>query len=674
MTTNAQRQHCFTSEYYNEAVQHDAQYVRNQAELESFTKHFTEIAQVQRQGNTVIYIIPVVFHILHNYGNENITDAQVYDAMEWLNRDFRRLNPDTADVIAPFKSNIADCEIEFRLATKDPNGNCTNGIEHLPTLKTYSADDNSKTDPSWTVWPNNKYLNIWVANSLANQAAAAYAKLPGGSNSTDGIMCRNNYVGSIGTSNQTNARTLTHEVGHHFNLLHVWGNTNSPGVACGDDGVNDTPISFGWDHCNLNGSVCDTNIIENVQNYMEYSYCDVMFTNGQKVRMHASLASGISGRSNLWQSANLVATGTDGTPPVACIPKADFKSQYIATCAGTSVRFTDQSWKAPVTSWSWSFPGGNPSSSIDSFPQVVYANAGLYDVTLVVTNSAGSDSITKTSFIRISGPATKAMPYMEDFEDPTSFPGADGWVENPDNGSTWTRVINASASTGIASIRMNNYNTAVGSIDEWVSPSIDFSNVSYPVQVRFKVSNAQRSSATNDQLLLLYSLNCGQTWNGTTYLPSGANLSTAGIVTGNFSPTSAAQWRQDSAFVNPAALKPNVRFKFKNLSDHGNNTYVDDIYIIGNITAVDDVNDLQSGFTLYPNPSHGNTTISFALSKGGDVNIEVKNILGQSVMTILQESLKAGMHEQLIPVLSSGIYFVDVRVNNKHHVRKLIVE
>ena len=193
-----------------------------------------------------------------------------------------------SSIVSVFKPIAADCEIEFRLANIDPNGNCTNGIERIPSILTYNADDNSKLDP----WPSNQYLNVWVVSDLGNSGAAAYAYYPGTAPAgKDGVIAIHGYIGSIGTGSLGRSRVLTHEIGHCLNLAHVWGSTNNPGVACGDDGVNDTPITKGWTACNLNGSVCNPPAIENVQNYMEYSYCCNMFTEGQKTRMRAALNS-----------------------------------------------------------------------------------------------------------------------------------------------------------------------------------------------------------------------------------------------------------------------------------------------------------------------------------------------------------------------------------------------
>jgi PKD repeat protein len=671
-TANAQeRARCYTSEVTNPLIQNDPQYQRNRAELEQFTAQYIANQNVQRRSSQ-IYIIPVVFHILHNYGPENVSDQTIRDAVARMNIDYRKLNADTADIIQPFKSIAADCEIEFRLATIDPIGNCTNGIEHIPTLETYNANDSSKRNPNWMIWPNNKYLNIWVAHSLENQNAAAYAHLPGGANNTDGIMCWYTYVDNL-------TRTLTHEAGHHFNLYHPWGASNSPGVNClGDDQVFDTPLTQGWDHCPQpsQAAVCSPPTIENYQNFMDYSYCDVMFTAGQRDRMHACLNSSVSNRNNLWTTANLVATGTDVSINPVCIPVADFKTDFYATCANSPVRFTDQSWKGTVTSWEWSFPGGNPATSTDSSPVVTYATPGVYDATLIAGNSSGSDTMFKAAIIRVSGPATTAIPYVEDFENSASFPGIDGWVKNTDNGNiNWDRVNYASAGNGTYSIKVNNYTNTAGYSNEWITPSLNFTGISFPINISFKVAYAQRNSSSNDQLKLAYSTDCGENWTYSSYSKSGATLSTTGgtTSTNSFTPNS-TQWRQETVIINPVQNKPRVRFKFENVSDRGNNIYIDEINMTGTGVGIDETDDLQTGLSVYPNPAAGAATVSFNLMKSSEITLVVKDILGKTVSNvIMNQDRGAGLHEIKLPVLSSGIYMVDLTVNNRHHVIKLIV-
>lgn len=81
-------------------------------------------------------------------------------------------------------------------------------------------------------------------------------------------------------------------------------------------------------------------------------------------------------------------------------PVANFEGNPTQVMEGQTVAFTDLSSNGP-TSWLWSFPGGTPSSSTDQNPVVTYPSIGTYDVSLTVTNSAGSDTHTKTSYIDV---------------------------------------------------------------------------------------------------------------------------------------------------------------------------------------------------------------------------------------------------------------------------------
>ncbi len=661
----AQYAHCFTDEYFKLEMQRNPQIIKDREALELFTKQFIKDQQVPKSNKgtrSLPYIIPVVFHILHDYGPENVSDNLIIEAVRLMNLDFRKQNADTVDIVPSFKQIAADCEIEFRLATIDPNGNCTNGIEHILTKKTYSANEGSKLNP----WPNNKYLNIWVAHSLENAGAAAYAYYPGTAPpSRDGIMCWYTYVNNT-------QEVLSHEAGHCLNLKHPWGD-GSVGTNCGNDLCYDTPITKGWSpgDCNLSGSVCNPPIIENVQNIMDYSYCGKMFTLDQKTRMFATLNSSVSGRNNLWLDANLIATGTDGASVNVCVPVADFKVNQTYSCSTDSVRFTDQSWKGAVTSWNWSFPGGSPATSTLQNPAVSFP-VGMHGATLRVSNSEGSDSITKPAIVNVTGAPLNTIPFIESFEDSSSFPGNDGYVLNPDGDNTWERITH-SGGTGVASIKINNYVNPAGTVDEWITPSMDFSGITFPVTLTFKIANAQRSSTSNDELKLYYTLNCGKSWLPTSYSKSGPALSTIGIYSIPFTPVSPSQWRQESVTVNAVKLKPNVRFKFQNNGDHGNNTYIDDINITGVPTSVNGIDELQTEFSVYPNPTSGVSAVTFSLSKSYKTRIEVKDILGRIVTTVIDENISAGTHEYILPVLNSGIYFVNLIINNKHHVRKLVV-
>ena len=241
---------------------------------------------------------------------------------------------------------------------------------------------------------------------------------------------------------------------------------------------------------------------------------------------------------------------------------------------------------------------------------------------------------------------------------------------NDDNGITWARVTNA-ASAGVASIKINNYSNTTGQVDEWIMPTFDLSNVTAPVVMTFKVANAQRNTTSTDQLLMSGSFNCGTNWQPR-YTKSGATLATAGVISTNFTPTS-AQWRTETVSLNAYKLLPNIRFKFTNTSNRGNNTYIDEINLTGTIVNVNEVDDIQLGFAIYPNPTSEASSVQFQLSSSEKIIIDVKDILGKTISNVLNEELNAGQHEVKLPLLPRGIYMIDLYSGNKHHVRKLIV-
>ncbi len=94
-------------------------------------------------------------------------------------------------------------------------------------------------------------------------------------------------------------------------------------------------------------------------------------------------------------------------------PVINFTADNTIICPGQAVQFTDFSTGVP-TSWSWSFPGGTPSSSTLQNPVVTYANLGTYNVSLTASNAFGSGSNTVNGLISVEG--GNPVPVIEDFE------------------------------------------------------------------------------------------------------------------------------------------------------------------------------------------------------------------------------------------------------------------
>ena len=154
-TSQAQTAHrCGTDAATKEFIEKHPELKMNIENLEqSLNSIDINSLQKNRAGN---YIIPIVFHVIHNYGPENISEAQIKDQVRVLNEDFQKRNADTNLILSTFKPLIANVGFEFRLATIDPQGNCTNGIDRIASHRTFFGDETSKLNP----WSRNRYLNI----------------------------------------------------------------------------------------------------------------------------------------------------------------------------------------------------------------------------------------------------------------------------------------------------------------------------------------------------------------------------------------------------------------------------------------------------------------------------------------------------------------------------------
>jgi PKD repeat protein len=654
----AQNFGCATDEMHQKLFEEHPQYnpgiVRAYERLQADTELFKQQASNREDQ---VYIIPVVFHVIHNYGPENISDAQVHDAIRQANIQLRKLNADTTDIVTEFKSRAADCFIELRLAQLDPEGNCTNGITRTVSSLTSIGDHQVK---NLIQWPPDRYLNVYVCAQAAG--LAGHALLPAAADTIpqwDGIVMQGSYIGTIGTSDYFRRTVLTHEIGHYLNLQHIWGGNNVPNyyylpVAqasnCDhDDEVDDTPLTIGWQTCPLGGTSCGT--LDNVQNYMDYAYCARMFTEGQRDRMHACLNSSVANRNNLWQPANLVLTGTDDETFYLC--KADFSTSSRTVCVGQPVELTDLSVHG-VTSRLWSVPNSNlvSGSWADSVVTVSFSEPGTYSVGLTVSNAASDLEEIREDFIRVL-PATGFQNFLvEGFEVPESI--GERWVI-VDRGTPINWEVTNLGYTSNHSIFVNNFEGGNWSYEFHTIP-INAAGMGQ-LAMSFDYAYAQRVASNNDVLQIAVSTDCGQTWatrkayNGATNLRSVTELYTEPFV-----PNSPAQWTSD-LFTNfgAANLTDNLMIRFRFEGRGGNNLYIDNIRI-GHPDELAAQATLPETFSLFPNPAAESVTLRFAHEQ--NANIEVYNLAGQ----VVQETYSAGQQEVKLDTqnLSEGYYLVRV--------------
>jgi hypothetical protein len=622
------------------------------------------------------YTIPVVFHILHAGGSENISDAQVIDAVNILTRDFNADNADTSDVVAAFKNKIGNPKVAFKLATIDPQGQCTNGI-----VRHYDLNTDWTSDMSHYIytWPRHKYLNIYVVKTIES-GAAGYTYLPGTGIGTmaDAIVILSNYVGSIGSGNQGTSRALTHEVGHWLNLPHVWGYNNQPGQACGDDGVSDTPVTKGYTSCSINNTkICNPSVIENIQNYMDYAYCQRMFTIGQSSRMVNALNSSVAGRNNLSTAANLAATGVNQAP--VCGPIAQLLPfTTLTVCVGQNLTIKSFTHNGTPTSYQWSANNGatiTDPSAADG--QVLLKAPGDVTVTCVVSNSGGSytSNIVVTG---IGGAAEVTGGYVESFE---SFGLPLGWSATPAS-VTWELSYDAS-SHGVGSMLVAGDKMPTAAVRILESPSYDFKN-NPGAKYTFKYAYRKAKTTTTDVFKVQATRNCGGTWVDI-YVPGATQMALGSGETGTatFVPTS-SEWKfYDKLTEHPGFLpflnSDNVRFRFYFKVGQGgpvnaNRFYLDEI----NFTAPVGVNEVnrQIGLSVFPNPSTGAFTIGMNLHDAAHVSYSLRTITGSEVLSSPVLSLPAGEQQLLVDAsgLAAGIYLLHIEKDGLKACTKLVVE
>ncbi|MDX9749701.1 MAG: M43 family zinc metalloprotease [Flavobacteriales bacterium] len=630
-----------------------ARMAQAEAELEAHTAEFVQHFQ---PGEREPYIISVVFHIIHMGGPENVLDEQLYDAIRILNEDFNKENPDWQNVQPAFLDLVADVGVEFRLARKDPQGNCTNGITRTQSLLTYQGDYEMV---DLINWPRHRYMNVWVAASA--NGAAGYTNYPGALHNfpdQDGIVILHNYVGSIGTSSPGTSRVLTHEVGHWLNLRHAWGNSNNPGLPSNcnqDDQVADTPNTMGWTACLLSGSTCDETQ-DNVENYMEYSYCCKMFTNGQGVRMLAALNSGTAQRNQLWQPATLAQTGVleEG---VLC--EVSYHSSRREICAGESVQYVDQSFNA-VTARTWDFPGGEPATSTEQYPVVTYLVPGVYPMTLAVSD--GTDTLVQhvEEYVTVLPSPGADAPFHEGFE-VADLAGTPWTIVNPNNDNTW-QLTGAAAYTGEKSVRILNTSGMAGRQDELVYSTVDMSAMD-PLRLSFKYAYARRNVASDDRLRVYVSNNCGATWSMRKQLRGQVDLNTVGAPQGGSFVPGAGQWAECVITnISSAYQVENMRVKFEFESDGGNNLYLDDINLYSDspLGTTGPQGAGAIGLTVVPSPAGEQGQAWLSMQRPGPLAIDLLDLTGRTVARVYSGVRPAGTHRIDLPLhgVAAGAYLL----------------
>jgi PKD repeat protein len=635
--------------------------------------YLNEVAKYPDAGHATenVYIVPVVVHVIYDTPENNITRAQVLDAIRVLNRDYRRMNVDTANTRAIFKPVAADIQIEFQLAKKDPGGNCTDGITRTFSSLTNGAFNNVKPLSNWD---NTKYLNIWVVESINSSSTPgtilgyAYKPVPGGQPFTlDGIVIRNDQMGTIGTA-RAGGRTLVHEAGHYFGLDHPFRNGCFSGDGCSDT----PPVASSNSGCNMNANSCSNDVPDlpdQVENYMDYAddNCTNMFTLCQRGKMRATLASS-NLRANLVSNNNALATGISPNMVLPCPPEPDFNADKRLICEGESIQFTDMTYLGNPTSMQWTFAGGNPATSTLENPIVTYSQKGSYEVELVTSNASGTATKTYKGYVSVRSQTN--TPYINIFgDDFEAYPiPNENWHVTPGLDTMHFRYFNKTAFAGQSCVTLQNFGAFEGERDAMISHAISLEN-STSAQLTFNYAFAERSFGNTDRLRVYISTDCGETWTlennqqGPLLRTTNTRIDTA------WWPTMAAEWKEAQVDLNDYAPSPDyilIKFEFEN--GGGNNLYIDEPRISATIGNKEELT--AANITVYPNPASAELHID--LGSDETAGITVLDVTGR---TVLHKNTNGQRVISLETAhLNAGLYIIQVEINGQKSNHKVVIE
>lgn len=400
---------CGSADLFQQQYENNPEFRRNVEEIERHTRRFIQEHPEGLNGRAVV-TIPVVFHVIHDGdvvgSGENISDAYLLAQLDQLNLDFRRINADITNVPSAFSGFAADMEIQFCLASRDPSGNATTGINRYNYgAASYDRTYINGTIKPATIWDRNSYLNIWsVVFGGADAGLLGYAQFPGGTANTDGVVLKYSSIASVAYPFPTGApynkgRTATHEVGHWINLRHIWGDESA---CAADDLVSDTPLqgpsNSGCPAFPVTDACTATSPGVMYMNYMDYTTdaCTIMFTSGQKTRAQAIFASGGS-RVSLLSSLGC----SPVNPQINFQTAATSVTEGTASCpdAGQTVTLTLNIAAAPSQNAVVTFNTTGSTASATDFsisPATVTFNAGS-TASKTVTVTIKRDAIAESS-------------------------------------------------------------------------------------------------------------------------------------------------------------------------------------------------------------------------------------------------------------------------------------
>lgn len=590
-------------------------------------RHFREevipaLSSQNRGAVEPLITISVVVHVIHSGEplgqGANISDEQVQDQIAILNADYTATNEKYYDTPAKWTDLAGMPNIQFLLATVDPDGNPTNGITRHNIPITGSSWNNNNINSSIKPavnWDPLRYMNIYVAGIPGTTAAGGivgYSNYPTQSligADRDGPVIDYHWFGGPGHP-VSGWSPISHETGHFLGLSHTF-----DGSSCNtDDGIADTPnvddATSAYVTLDCSGgyptgpqSCGNEHLYVNFMDYVNEN-CYTSFTPGQ-INVMRSVLDGTSSGLGYGSRELLISNapsqtfipGNDAGVVRIISPETINCTPYVLTPAVTIRNFGSQDLTAvsihyqvdngPVTSYSWQgnlFPGETTDVVLPDFTPP----DGLYDLKVYTTNpnAQTDDRETNDQFEKTFRTYFAFDPPMiETADDEVSFPTTVGTFQvNFGNDDFEWEITNETSAYGYGSESFV-FNNRAGSVsnnpsdsyDILVTRHFDFSEVTNAA-LYFDVAHADFNNLQVDTLYVLVAVGCTQNFNGFVYKKWGAALNTAPNTQNIFTPT-ASQWRSEGVDLSFFDGLDDVTIGFLNVSNWGNRMFIDNIRV-----------------------------------------------------------------------------------------------
>ncbi len=593
---NAQRK-CGTVEYMNQLKNVETKDVFENWMLQKQEESPTSAQEDFNEDEVTIYQIPVVVHVVHN-GEEigsgsNISEAQIASQLVVLNEDFRKLNADSINIPAEFKSLYSDIGFEFILAKRDPDNQATTGITRTVGSQTSWSISQDASLKSEIFWPSEDYLNIWVTPLSAGWLGwAQYPETnvldglePPYNASTDGVVINYNAFGSIAKDPNANlqsrfnlGRTSTHEIGHFFGLRHIWGDG-----GCGiDDYVTDTPLAEdSYFSCpSLGDSSTSCGSQDMFTNYMDYvdDECMNIFSYGQKDRMVIVIENSPR-RISLTNSLGLIPPNCEDlaltkfiTPGAGIcgseiLPTIEIKNNGICLINTANVSLLINNIQVGNQEFEFDL---DVNQSIElTFDAISLTDFGNLEIKAIIETVNGNiDALEENNSLTIN--SLRAESTTELFEDFSAI--------NPQ----WTvrtsqEISSLDKSQSVFYTTSNyaavfNYYTNENSSDAYISPKLAIGST--PQTLIFDYSRSE----SLDNFSVLVSIDCGNTFSDTLFISSEEEQMNIFSPVA-FYPSGAIDWHHIQTDL-AKYINQEVIFAFTGKSEGGNRILFDNIQVV----------------------------------------------------------------------------------------------